>query len=90
MIYSLNYLKTILNKKKKEKNNEEDEPFEVYKSCLEFFNFYISKPDKLASKLKEICKLFCIAYLKTYNSNFINILDSFRNSNFESDSFRNK
>ena len=35
---------------------------EYFKDCLEFFNFYISKPDKLALKLKEISYIHSEAY----------------------------
>ena len=78
---SLNYLKTNLNKKNKDKNNEEDEPFETLKECIKFLNYYAFKPDKVATKLKEICKLFCLGYIKTYISNFINMFDNDNNKN---------
>ena len=76
---SLNYLKISSNKKNKEKKNEEDEPLEILEGCIEFLNYYISKPDKVASKLKEIGKLFCLGYIKAYISNFIKILDNDKN-----------
>jgi len=73
---SLNYLKVNLNKKDKDKKNEEDESLEIFKGCIEFLNYYISKPDKVASKLKEIGKLFCLGYIKAYLNNFIKMLDN--------------
>ena len=79
---SLNYLKFNLNKKDKDKDkkNEEDESLEIFKGCFEFLNYYISKPDKVASKLKEIGKLFCLGYIKVYLNNFIKILENDKNT----------
>ena len=79
---SLNYLKFNLNKKDKDKDkkNEEDESLEIFKGCIEFLNYYISKPDKVASKLKEIGKLFCLGYIKVYLNNFIKILENDKNT----------
>ena len=77
---SLNYIKVNSNKKNKEKKNEEkkveeDEPLEILKGCIEFLNYYISKPDKVASRLKEIGKLFCLGYIKAYLNNFFQMID---------------
>ena len=81
---SLNYLTVNSNKKNKEKKNEEkineeDEPLEILKGCIEFLNYYISKPDKVASKLKEIGKLFCLGYIKAYINNFFKMIDNDKN-----------
>lgn len=53
---------------------------EIFKGCIEFLNYYISKPDKVASKLKEIGKLFCLGYIKVYLNNFIKILENDKNT----------
>ena len=49
----------------------EDEPLDILKDCYEVLNIYIFEPKKLASKLKEIGKLFCLSYIKAYIHTFI-------------------
>jgi len=56
----------------KANENIEDEPLEILKKCVEFLYYYIFKKEKVALKLKEICKLFCLGYIKTYIYTFIN------------------
>ena len=68
---SLIYLKPILNNQ-----NIDGEPLEILKDCFEFLNNYILKPEKEDSKLKEICKLFCLGYIKTYCYTFIKMLSA--------------
>ena len=68
---SLIYLDTIL-----KKQNIEDEPLKVLEDCVKILDYYISKPKTLASKLKELCKLFCLGYIKTYTYAFIKMLDN--------------
>ena len=68
---SLIYLKPILNNQ-----NIDGEPLEFLKDCIEFLNNYILKPEKEDSKLKEICKLFCLGYIKTYCYTFIKMLNA--------------
>ena len=72
---SLIYLKQNLNNQNVKANqNIESTPLEILKDCIAFLNYYILKPGKEDSKLKEICKLFCLGYIKTYCYNFIKML----------------
>ena len=62
---SLNYYNYILNNKKKI-NNLEDEPLKILKDCIQFLENIINEPNKVNSKGKIFCKIFCLAYIKTY------------------------
>ena len=71
---SLIYILSIItNKKEKEKDKIyfDDEPLLILKDCIESLENYLNNKEKKkgASKNKEISKLFCISYIKT----FINI-----------------
>jgi len=67
---SLIYLKQILKNK-----NIDDEPLKILEECIKFLDYYISKPKSMASKLKELSKLFCLAYIKTFSYSFIKMFD---------------
>ena len=74
---SLIYLKPNFNNQNVKSNqNIESAPLEILKDCIEFLNNYILKPGKEDSKLKEICKLFCLGYIKTYCYTFIKMLSA--------------
>ena len=65
---SLNYFKNILNNSKV-KVNLDDEPFKILKDCIEFLEHYImniNNPNKIKSKAKDFCKLFCLGFIKTF------------------------
>ena len=82
---SLNYLNNIIGTKKeivkenKKKEsiiiNLEDEPLDILKDCIELLNFYIFEPKKLKSELKEIGKLYCLGYIKSFMYTFIKGFD---------------
>ena len=72
---SLIYLKKILTQKSIKKQYLENEPLSILKDCIRVLDYYIFKPQTLTSKLKEICKLFCLGYIKTYCYTFIKMLD---------------
>ena len=70
----INSKKEITNENKKKETviiKLEDEPLDILKDCYEVLNFYIFEPKNLASKLKEIGKLFCLGYIKTYIHFFV-------------------
>ena len=90
---AFNYLETIINSKKEIINDSnkkeqviiklEDEPLNILKDCYTFLEYYIFSPKKLASKLIEICKLFCLGYIKLYIHTFIRaIQEENENSKF--------
>ena len=78
---ALNYMENIINSRKEIINDKkkketkiiklEDEPLDILRDCCEFCNIYIFEPKKIASKLKEIGKLFCLGYIKIYFYTFI-------------------
>ena len=67
---ALNYLENIINHKK-ETIKLEDEPLDILKDCYVVLNSYIFEPKELYSKSKEIGKLFCLGYIKSYIHTFI-------------------
>ena len=74
---SLIYLKpNINNQNLKGNQNLDGEPLEILRDCIEFLNNYILKPEKEDSKLKEICKLFCLGYIKVFCYNFIKMFNA--------------
>ena len=72
--YSLKFYNSILNSHKKSINLE-DEPLNILKECIKYLDIYIEKPEKLNLKSKEICKYFCLGYIKTFCFTFIKILN---------------
>ena len=84
---SMIYLNYILNDKEIKLNLEDDEvkdkkdknkkikgPLQIFKDCIQFLQYYISKPEKFESKSKETCKLFCLGYIRVYCYTFINMI----------------
>ena len=53
----------------------EDESLDILKDCIEVLNFYIFEPKTLKSKLKEIGKLYCLGYIKSFMYTFIKGFD---------------
>ena len=78
---SLIYLKNILGSK--DKNNKvvniEDKPLTIFKDCIVFLYYYIYLTAQNKLILKEIYKLFCIAYIKVFSYTFIKILNVDKN-----------
>ena len=78
---ALNYFDSVINTKKeitnKYKNKEtikiklDNEPLWILKDCYEFLDYYINKPKTVENKLKEIYKLFCLGYIKSFIHTFI-------------------
>ena len=59
---SLIYYNYIL----KNKKNLDDEPLKIFQECIEYLNLYIDNSKKIEAKLKELCKLFCLGYIKSF------------------------
>ena len=72
--YSLKYYDNILNNHKKSVNLE-DEPLKILKECIKYLDIYITNPESLNLKSKEICKYFCLGYIKTFCFTFIEMLN---------------
>ena len=70
---TLNYLKSVLKNKSVDLDNE---PLEILKECIKILELYINKPEKFEGKIKELCKLFCLSYIKTYCYIFIKSFES--------------
>ena len=74
---SLMYLNNALYDEKKPVLLEK-EPLELLEKCIEFLDKYLFSPNKLdkhGPKIKHITKLFCLGYIKTYCTTFINMFD---------------
>jgi hypothetical protein len=94
---SFHYLENIINSEteieiineKKEKGKKrlivklDNIPLDIFKNCYEFLDKYIFKPKELNSqKLLDICKLFCISYIKSYIYIFIKSFEEKENPKF--------
>ena len=77
---SINYLINSLNSKKDKKKYKylDEEPLKVLEECYELLNSYMFKPKELDKLLKEICKLFCLGYIKSFLYIFIKTFDDDR------------
>ena len=65
--------------KKDEKDKEGKKimgPLKLFNKCITFLNGYKENNKKLSEKNKEICKLFCLGYIRTYCYMFVDLLDS--------------
>ena len=72
--YKIGTKKEITNKEKKKETfiiKLDNEPLSILKDCYGFLNFYLNKFKIVENKLKEICKLFCLGYIKSYIHTFI-------------------
>ena len=58
-----------------EKVNFEDEPLKILKECIEFLVDYMKDKDQFKDKKRELYKLFCLGYAKTYCYTFIKLLN---------------
>lgn len=78
---SLIYLNNALSGKEKTSFENDEEkpnmgPLKLFKDCIKYLNNYNKDSNKLEGKNnKNICKLFCIAYIKIYCYRFISLLD---------------
>ena len=52
----------------------EEEPLNIFKEHIKFLEDYSYVPKKLEGKLKHICKLFCLGYIKIFLYTFIRML----------------
>ena len=77
---SLIYINNALNNTKIETNIEE-EPLAILQSFVAFLDYYIFKPDLIAKKLKETCKIFVLGYIKVFIYTFIKIFEKIKNPN---------
>ena len=76
-MFEKNSLVFLNNAFEKEENiNIEDEPLLILMECIKFLENYISKPEDMENKLKDLCKLFCLSYIKIYCYIFINMFNN--------------
>ena len=73
------YFNNILQIKEKiNLDNDEEEhfvgPLLLFKKCVKYLNDYLVSK-KLDGKNKNICKLFCIGYIRAFCYKFINLID---------------
>ena len=69
------YLENIFNDKTK--ILLEEEPLDVFKKTIEYLKDYLNHKEKIENKNNiNICKLFCIAYIKTFSYIFISMINN--------------
>ena len=51
-------------------------PLKLFNKCVKYLIDYKKGNNKLEGKNKNICKLFCLGYLRAYCSTFIDLIDS--------------
>lgn len=70
--------KKILFEKDDEKPKEHPPygPLKLFKECVKYLNKYPKEIKKLNNKNKNIYKLFCIGYIKSFCYTFANLIDS--------------
>ena len=54
----------------------EDQPFEVFKQCIDFLDCYINLPKKIEQSLKQLTKLFSLGYIKTFCYEYIQLFEN--------------
>ena len=75
------YLTNVINSPKN--NLLEGDPLEIFKDSVSFLNNLIKNSDKLNNFNKNIAKLFCIAYIKSFCYIFISLINN-KSEEFES------
>ena len=72
---SLIYYKILQNKK--DAKYLDDEPLDIFNDCINYLFDYINNSNKMkAHQNKEVCKLFCLGYIKTFCAVFIKMFDA--------------
>ena len=51
-------------------------PLKLFNKCVKYLSDYKKGNNKLDGKNKNICKLFCLGYLRAYCNKFIDLIDS--------------
>ena len=64
------------NDQEKPKDHPPYGPLKLFKECVKYLNKYLNEIKKLNNKNKNICKLFCIGYIKSFCYTFINLIES--------------
>ncbi len=72
------------NTKEEDKNTKEEDkkkekrigPLKLFSKCVKYLIDYNKGNSKLEGKNKNICKLFCLGYIRAYCSTFIDLIDS--------------
>jgi hypothetical protein len=78
LIYLNKILKEYIIKDKKKTNenytlDDETEPLKIFKECIKYLDNYNNKKENNEQN-KDICKLFCIGYIKTFCYKFIDFI----------------
>ena len=64
-----------MNKKPKKKNFLDDEKLlSFFEKCIDYFIIIFTNPDKFNNNKRNICKLFCFGFIKSYCYNFISYI----------------
>ena len=70
------FQKKILFENDEEKKREYYGPLKLFKDCASFLNEYRKGDNNNEKKNKNLCKLFCIGYIRAYCYKFIQLIDS--------------
>ena len=83
---SLMYFNDIFNGKEKllfDNNDEEDKktkkstgPLKLFNKCIKYLSDYNKRIEKFSGKNKNICKFFCLGYIRAYCYKFIDLINS--------------
>ena len=60
----------------KDKGEKKIGPLKLFSKCVKYLLDYSGGNTKLDGKNKNICKLFCLGYIRAYCSKFIDLIDS--------------
>ena len=66
-------------KKTKDEDKKEEKrigPLKLFNKCVKYLIDYNNGSEKLEGKNKNICKLFCLGYIRAYCYKFIDLIDS--------------
>jgi len=64
------------NKDKDKKNEKKIGPLKLFNKCVKYLLDYNKEIEKFEGKNKNICKLFCLGYIRAYCNKFIDLVDS--------------
>ena len=63
-------------KNKDKKDEQKIGPLKLFNKCVKYLLDYNKENKKFEGKNKNICKLFCLGYIRAYCNKFIDLLDS--------------
>jgi len=68
--------KNLLENQEEDKQNDFYGPLKIFKDCIKFLNSYLNGNKNDENKNINLCKLFCIGYIKSFCYTYIKLIDS--------------